>query len=415
MKTEKVKLAMLRKVDGNVRKHSEQQIKEYKRSVQAYGQLKPLVIDETGTILIGNGLYDALTGLGWTEADCYRVTGLTEKQKKKMMLSDNRVYDLGETDDEAVAELLRELDGDTDIPGYDTEWLEEVYNSIDDIVADEFELEENQRPTPPEHTFPHTEINPDTDDEYEVEEHEVEARAKLGDVFQLGRHRLMCGDATSATDIARLMGESKANLLLTDPPYNVDYEGVAGKIENDNMDDSSFILFLQKAFNAAAQVLSPGSAFYIWHADSKGFETRQACHNAGLKIRQCLIWAKNSLVMGRQDYQWKHEPCLYGWTGGAGHRWYSDRKQTTILFFDKPQRNELHPTMKPVPLFDYLIHNSSAEGDIVLDPFAGSGTTIIACEQSNRTAFCMELDPHFVDVIIDRWEILTGNKAELVE
>ena len=181
------------------------------------------------------------------------------------------------------------------------------------------------------------------------------------------------------------------------------------------MDDPSFILFLQKAFTAAAQVLSPGSAFYIWHADSKGYETRQACHNAGLRIRQCLIWAKNSLVMGRQDYQWKHEPCLYGWTGGAGHRWYSDRKQTTILFYEKPQRNELHPTMKPVPLFDYLINNSTAPGDVVLDLFAGSGTTIIACEQDNRTAYCMELDPHFVDVIIDRWETLTGEKAELIE
>ena len=415
METAKVKLATLRKVDGNVRKHSEQQIKEYMRSVEAYGQLKPLVIDEEGTILIGNGLYDALIGLGWTEADCYRVTGLTDKQKKKMMLSDNRVYELGETDDAAVAELLRELEGDTDIPGFDTEWLEEVYNSIDDIVDDEFELEENQRPLPPESTFNHTEINPDTDDGYDEEEHEVEARAQPGQIYRLGRHRLMCGDSTSVTDIQRLMGESKADLLLTDPPYNVDYEGTAGKIANDNMDDSSFVLFLEQAFSAAAKVLNPGSAFYIWHADSKGYETRLACHNAGLQIRQCLIWAKNSLVMGRQDYQWKHEPCLYGWTPGGKHRWYSDRKQTTILFFDKPQRNELHPTMKPVPLFDYLIHNSTAEGDAVLDLFAGSGTTIVACEQNNRTAFCMELDPHFVDVIIDRWEILTGQKAELIQ
>ena len=244
-----------------MRKHSEQQIKEYMRSVEAYGQLKPLVIDEEGTILIGNGLYDALIGLGWTEADCYRVTGLTDKQKKKMMLSDNRVYELGETDDAAVAELLRELEGDTDIPGFDTEWLEEVYNSIDDIVDDEFELEENQRPLPPESTFNHTEINPDTDDGYDEEEHEVEARAQPGQIYRLGRHRLMCGDSTSVTDVQRLMGESKADLLLTDPPYNVDYEGTAGKIANDNMDDSSFVLFLEQAFSAAAKVLNPGSAF----------------------------------------------------------------------------------------------------------------------------------------------------------
>lgn len=329
-----------------------------------------------------------------------------------MMLSDNRVYELGETDDEAVTELLRELGGDLDIPGFDTEWLEEVYNSIGDMVAGEFELEENLRPVPPENTFQHTQIDPAIDDDYE--EHEVKSRARPGDVYQLGRHRIMCGDATLPEDIARLMDGTRADLLLTDPPYNVDYEGAAGKISNDSMDDSSYMLFLQKAFAAAALALNPGSAFYIWHADSKGYETRQACHNAGLQIRQCLIWAKNSLVIGRQDYQWKHEPCLYGWTEGAAHRWYSDRKQTTVLCFDKPQRSEMHPTMKPVPLFDYLIRNSTAEGDTVLDTFAGSGTTVIACEMDGRTACCMELDPKYVDAIIDRWETLTGRKAKLI-
>lgn len=203
---------------------------------------------------------------------------------------------------------------------------------------------------------------------------------------------------------------------MTDPPYNVDYTGKtkdALKIENDVMSNDNFRQFLQDAFLTAKENLKPGAAFYIWHADSEGYNFRGACHDVGLTVRECLVWVKNSLVLGRQDYQWQHEPCLYGWTEGT-HSWYSDRKQTTVLEFDRPSRNAEHPTMKPVALFDYLIRNSTKKGSVVLDSFGGSGTTIIACEQNGRKGYCMELDPKYVDVIIERWEKLTGKKAVLL-
>ena len=225
----------------------------------------------------------------------------------------------------------------------------------------------------------------------------------------------MCGDATKLTDVMKLMGGAKAQLLITDPPYNVDYEGTAGSIENDNMEDARFYEFLVKAFRAADYVMNPGAAFYIWHSDSNGYQFRSACRKTGWAVKQCLIWAKNRFVIGRQDYQWQHEPCLYGWKDGASHIWAGGRKQSTILEYDKPMKNTLHPTMKPTALFSKLLCNSTRAGDNVLDLFAGAGTTLIAAEQHDRCAFCMELDPKFVDVIIDRWENLTGQKAALVE
>lgn len=226
-------------------------------------------------------------------------------------------------------------------------------------------------------------------------------------------------------------------MLLTDPPYNVDYEGTAGKIANDNMEDSAFRQFLTDAFYAAKTVMKPGAAFHIWHADSEGYNFRGACIDAGLKIRQCLIWEKNSLVLGRQDFQWQHEPCLYGekppesgweeyvdeynqvalygWKDGSAHYWFKNRKQTTILRFDKPKASKEHPTMKPIKLFDYQMQCNSKQGENVLDLFAGSGTTIMAAEQNKRNAFCMEFDPHYCDVIIQRWENFTGKTAELIQ
>lgn len=207
------------------------------------------------------------------------------------------------------------------------------------------------------------------------------------------------------------------DMLLTDPPYGVDYTGKtkdALKIDNDNKNDEEFIEFLKKAFANADSVMKPGAVFYVWHADSKAYVFRMACHTVGWEVRQVLIWVKNSMVLGRQDYQWKHEPCLYGWKSGAGHLWASDRKQTTVLEFDRPNRNAEHPTMKPVKLFDYQMCNNTKGGDCVLDLFAGSGTTLIAAEQNGRTAYCMEYDPKYVDVIIDRWETLTGEKAVLL-
>ena len=245
---------------------------------------------------------------------------------------------------------------------------------------------------------------------------EVETRCKSGDVWALGEHRLMCGDSTNYNDVAQLMDGELADLLITDPPYNVDYVGKTKdklKIENDKMSDSNFREFLYDAFVNADTVMKPGAVFYIWHADSEGYNFRGACKDAGWQVRQCLIWNKNQMVMGRQDYQWKHEPCLYGWKDGASHLWAADRKQTTVIDFNKPQRNGEHPTMKPVGLFDYQIKNNTKGADVVLDLFGGSGTTLIACEQDGRKARLMELDPHYCDVIIKRWENLTGKEATL--
>ena len=244
-----------------------------------------------------------------------------------------------------------------------------------------------------------------------------EPKAKVGDLYQLGNHRLICGDSTNIDTIESLMGKAKADMLLTDPPYNVDYEGKTKdklKIENDKMQDAAFRQFLCNAFTAADAVMRNGAVFYIWHSDTEGFNFRGACQEVGWKIRECLVWNKNVMVMGRQDYQWKHEPCLYGWKEGASHLWASDRKQVTVLNFDRPNRNDLHPTMKPVSLLAYQIGNNTHEGDAVLDLFGGSGSTLIAAEQLKRICYMCELDPRYVDVIIDRWEQFTGKKAVLL-
>ena len=251
-------------------------------------------------------------------------------------------------------------------------------------------------------------------DESEVKE----SICKPGDLWILGEHRLLCGDSTKPDDISRLMDGELADLWLTDPPYNVAYEGKTKDrltIENDSKGDSEFRDFLIACYAAANANMKGGAAFYIWHADSEGYNFRYACHEVGWKVRECLIWQKNTMVMGRQDYQWKHEPCLYGWKEGASHNWYSDRKQTTLLAFDRPTRNAEHPTMKPIPLFAYQMCNSTKPGDLVLDSFGGSGTTLIAAEQMRRRSRLMELDPHYCDVIIARWEKFTGLKAERIK
>lgn len=255
------------------------------------------------------------------------------------------------------------------------------------------------------------------DDDFEEEVPE-EPKAKLGQIYQLGRHRLMCGDSTKSTDVQKLMNGVKADLLITDPPYNVNYEGKQDSkmtIKNDNQENDEFYKFLLLAFKNAKENMKGGAAFYIWHAGTEVAYFAKAARDAELSIRQQLVWVKNQMVMGRQDYQWQHEPCLYGWAEGGPHFWYSDRKQTTVLNFDKPPRSDLHPTMKPIPLFDYQIKNSSKSGDNVLDLFGGSGTTLMACEQDGRNAYLMEFDPRYVDVIIDRWEKFTGKTAKLIQ
>lgn len=235
-------------------------------------------------------------------------------------------------------------------------------------------------------------------------------QTKLGDLYELGNHRVLCGDATKLEDITKLMGDKKADSWITDPPYNVNYEGGTGlKIQNDQMDDNKFLTFLTDAFVNAVTFLKAGGAFYIWHADSEGFNFRQACKNAGLIIRQCLIWKKSSLVMGRQDYQCMHEPCLYGWKDGASHLWNGDRSQTTVLEFEKPTKNDVHPTMKPVEMIAYQISNNTKGEDIILDTFLGSGSTLIASQKLGRNCYGIELDPHYVDVIVSRYVQYVGN------
>lgn len=267
-------------------------------------------------------------------------------------------------------------------------------------------------------TTPTEEEKEAVEDDFDETRDEVPTICKDGDIWQLGEHRLMCGDSTDPGSVALLMNGEMADLWLTDPPYNVNYEGGTDdklKIANDNQEDGEFRQFLVSAFKAAVSHLKRGGGYYIWHAGLEGYNFCYAVKEVGLSLKQCLIWNKNSLVMGRQDYQWKHEPCLYGWKEGDTHKWYSDRKQTTVIDCDRPLRNGDHPTMKPVALFAYLMQNSTKEGDVVLDTFAGSGTTVIAAEQLGRRARLCEIDPHYCDVIIARWEKLMGQKAQLLK
>ena len=345
-------------------------------SIKEFGFKVPIIIDRDNVIVAGHTRYKAATKLGFKEVPCIKADDLNEEQIKAFRLADNKVSEFAEWDFELLDEELSDITMDMGQFGF--------------LIAEErFEAEEDEIPELPE-----------------------EPVSKLGDIYILGHHRLMCGDSTKKEDIEKLMDGVMVDLLITDPPYNVDYEGSDGKkIQNDKFDDGeAFCQFLTDAFGCANGVMKPGAVFYIWHADSEGYNFRKACQNVDWKVRECLIWVKNSLVMGRQDYHWQHEPCLYGWKEGT-HLWASDRKQTTILNFDKPKHNDIHPTMKPVALFSYQIQNNTKQGDIVLDMFGGSGTTIIACEQNNRIAYSMELDPRYVDAIVQRWENLTGQKA----
>ena len=456
MKTETIKLSQININARNPRKISDTQLERLVRSILIFPEmqtLRPIVIDETYTALGGNMRYRALTAIsekspaevnmmlangckGYaqkTEAErqnlrdywaawladptaiIVRADQLTEEQKREFIIKDNVAF--GEWDDETLTE-----DFDPD------ELLDWGLGDLDD------EPEDNDA---------------DEDDYGEEDAANAPTRCNPGDVWLLGRHRLMCGDSTKEADVAKLMGEEQAHLLLTDPPYNVDYQGGTKekmKIANDNMDDVAFVGFLTAAFNCAIQAMRPGAAFYVWHADSKGFEFRTALKEVGLTLRETLIWVKNALVLGRQDYQWRHEPCLYGWKDGAAHYFVDDRSQSTVIedagvdyrklkkdellklvlqltdvsvpntviYEDKPTKNDTHPTMKPVKLMARLIKNSTKQEQLVLDLFGGSGSTLIACEQINRKCFTMEYDPKYCDAILDRWEKLTGEDAERI-
>lgn len=389
MNVQQVKIEKVKPYDKNPRKNKAA-VDYVANSIKEFGFQQPIVVDKDMVVIAGHTRLKAAKKLKLKEVPVVIADNLTEEQVKAYRLADNKTAEKAEWDFDLLTDellSLQELDFDMEQFGFDFDFSE-----------DEEAVE---------------------DDNWEADVPE-EPISKRGDIWVLGRHRLMCGDSTDAADVALLMDGNKADMLLTDPPYNVDYTGKASeletrKIENDKMEDSAFQDFLTSAFSNAAENMKAGGVFYIWHADSEGLNFRVACEKAGFQVRQCLIWNKNAMVMGRQDYQWKHEPCLYGWKDGASHLWASDRKQTTVLEFEKPQKNNLHPTMKPIKLFDYQIKNNTKGDDIVLDLFGGSGTTIMAAEQNGRRGFVMEYDPKFVDVIVDRWEQFTGMKAKKIK
>jgi DNA modification methylase len=338
-------------------------------------QLRPIVIDENNTVLGGNMRLKALQELGYTEVPVVRASDLTEEQKKEFVIKDNVGY--GEWQWDVLANE------------WDVAKLEEWGLDIPDFALNQAEAQE---------------------DDYEIPD-EVHTNIVLGDLFEIGPHKLICGDSTQTDTFKRLFGQEMADLVVTDPPYNVAIQGGnhgdpsrtnGKKIENDSMSDSEFYQFLYDFYTALGSYTKAGGAWYVWYASRETINFHKAMIDAGLTPKQDLIWNKSSIVMGRQDYQWKHEPCIYGWKEGAAHGWYSDRKQTTILEFDRPSRNAEHPTMKPIPLFAYQIANSSKQGDIVADGFGGSGTTMVACHQMNRKAYLVEFDPKYCQVIIDR-------------
>lgn len=374
----------------NSRTHSDAQVAQIAASIKEFGFTNPVLIDAGGGIIAGHGRVLAARKLGLTDVPCIRLDHLTDAQKRAYVIADNRLALNSGWDTEMLkVEFadLQELGFDLELTGFDLDEIKELLAP----VGTEGLTDPDDAPPLPE--------NP---------------RTRPGDIWVMGKHRLLCGDSTSVSDLEKLTDGQLVDMWLTDPPYNVAYEGKtkdALKIKNDEMGDDQFRQFLRDAYTAADMVMKPGAVFYIWHADSEGYNFRGAAQDAGWKVRQCLIWKKSSMVMGRQDYHWKHEPCLYGWKEGAGHLWAADRKQTTILEFEKPSRNGEHPTMKPVALFEYQLLNNTKGGDQVLDSFGGSGTTLIAAEKNGRVARIMELDPKYCDVIVRRWQDFTGKIA----
>lgn len=414
-KYEMIDISELHPYENNARTHSDSQLEAICNSIKEFGFINPVIIDENNMILVGHGRIEASKILGLTKAPFRRITNLTDDQKRAYILADNKLSDLGGWDEELLAKELENISLDMSAFGFEDINQEEMQFEEDDF---DFEEKEKERP---------------------------EAISKRGEIYKLGNSILMCGDSTNADDVSQLMDGNKADLVVTDPPYNVAVSNSQGMtIENDNMDSESFKKFLNSAFKNMSDNLKEGGAFYIWYGDIEDVNFRTSCTENGLLIKQCLIWVKNQFTLGRQDYQWRHEPCLYGWKEGAGHYFIYDRTQdtvidnkvdfdnmdketainmlkkiysmqSTIIREDKPQYNELHPTMKPINLISRLIKNSSERNEIVLDLFGGSGTTLIACEQLGRQCRMMEYDPVYVDAIIQRYEEYTGRKAELIK
>jgi DNA modification methylase len=376
----------------NARTHSEGQVKQIAASIREFGFNNPILIRDDLTVIAGHGRLAAAKVLGLKEVPTISLSHLTPLQVRAYVLADNKLALNAGWDDEMLTVELKDLE----MEGFDVS-----LTGFDEIEVSSLLAENTEEGLTDDDEVPSEVVNPVT---------------RPGDIWVLGRHRVMCGDSLSSESVSKLLDGKLADLWITDPPYNVAYVGKtedAMTIENDSMGDTEFRDFLRGAYTAADSNMREGAVFYIWHADSEGYNFRGAAFDVGWKVRQCIIWSKSAFVMGRQDYQWKHEPCLYGWKDGSAHFWGSDRKQTTVLEFDRPNRNGEHPTMKPVDLFAYQIGNSSQEGEAVLDSFGGSGTTLIACEKLNRKAYLMELDPKYCDVIVKRWQDFTGKKAVL--
>ena len=389
----------------NARTHSESQIAQIAASIAEFGFTAPILAGSDGVIVAGHGRLAAARKLGLASVPVVVLEHLTPTQRRALVIADNRIAENAGWDDAMLRIELEDLqlDGfDLDITGF----TDEEIKALMPVDVTEGLTDPDEAPPVPE--------NPVT---------------VPGDVWVMGKHRLLCGDSTRVDDLAKLCEGQMVDMWLTDPPYNVAYGGEKGNaanknkvdggnrntrtILNDDMGDEQFRIFLRDVYTAADTVMKAGAVFYIWHSDTEGYNFRGAARDTNWTVRQCLIWKKSSIVLGRQDYQWMHEPCLYGWKEGAGHLWASDRKQTTILEFDKPARNDVHPTMKPVALFEYQMLNNTKGGDIVLDSFGGSGTTLIAAEKNGRIARLMELDPKYCDVIVKRWQDFTGQTATL--
>ena len=382
MLIEKKNTADLLPADYNPRKDLKPGDAEYeklKRSIEQFGYVEPVIWNKTtGRVVGGHQRLKVLMDMGITEVECV-VVEMDESQEKALNIALNKIS--GDWDKDKLALLIADLQGtdfDVSLTGFEPAEIDDLFKDTlkDGIKDDEFDVDtELQKPT----------------------------FSKVGDVWSLGRHRLVCGDSTKAETYDLLMGGVKANLVITDPPYNVNYEGSAGKIKNDNMADEAFYNFLLDAYTQMHSAMADDASIYVFHADTEGLNFRRAFADAGFYLSGCCIWKKQSLVLGRSPYQWQHEPCLYGWKKNGKHQWYTGRKETTIWEFDKPKKNGDHPTMKPIPLLAYPIMNSTMSNAVVLDPFGGSGSTLITCEQTDRICYTIELDEKFCDVIVKRY------------
>ena len=382
MNIEKKNVKDLLPADYNPRKDLQPGDPEYeklKRSIEQFGYVEPVIWNkQTGRVVGGHQRLKVLIDSGITEVDVVVVDMNTEKEKA-LNIALNKIS--GEWDTDKLALVIADLQGadfDVSLTGFDPEELDDLFRDDvkDGVKEDDFDVEaELQKP----------------------------AFSKAGDLWMLGEHRLLCGDSTKPETYELLMNGKKAQLVVTDPPYNVDYKGTAGKIKNDKMAEDQFEQFLLAAYSQMYESMTDDASIYVFHSDSHGLAFRKAFEEAGFYLSGCCIWKKQSLVLGRSPYQWQHEPVLFGWKKKGKHQWYTGRKESTIWEFDKPKKNADHPTMKPVALVAYPIMNSTMTGCLVLDPFGGSGSTLIACEQTGRTCYTVELDEKFCDVIVKRY------------